>query len=281
MYTRANPLAVPDRCEVIEVWVADSTQWQNQLLVQGLGKYPLFAAYEADFDLDALLAAVTNKKPNVLLLSEDIDGKKGEGFKMARIIRYRVPGVRVAMLLDSSHPNAVLQAFRCGASGLVRRSGSLKQLAKCLECVHLGQIWASSAELQLVLEEFRDTSSSRRADIPPGIGLSKREREVVEHVSKGLSNRDIAMHLKLTEHTVKNYLSRVFEKLGVSSRLELLLYTFSSEKVLTSASAQIAPETKGQPDNSWRSNQTSRRDRKPNLSVSSSSFPLEFFVPEK
>jgi DNA-binding NarL/FixJ family response regulator len=52
---------------------------------------------------------------------------------------------------------------------------------------------------QLVLEEFRDTSSSRRADITPGIGLSKREREVVEHVSKGLSNRDIAMHLPNTQ----------------------------------------------------------------------------------
>jgi DNA-binding NarL/FixJ family response regulator len=91
--------------------------------------------------------------------------------------------------------------------------------------VYQGQIWATSTQLHTILDTFARIVPPR---FPSGDGpqaaLSKREREVAELVAEGLSNRDIASQLGLSEHTIKNYLFHIFEKLGMSSRVELVLY---------------------------------------------------------
>jgi DNA-binding NarL/FixJ family response regulator len=100
-------------------------------------------------------------------------------------------------------------------------------LPKCIECVHSGQVWANSSELHFLLEALSKPSLAHFrhfGDSP----LSARETDVVRCVAEGMTNREIARRLKLTEHTVKNYLFRIFDKLGVSSRVEVVLYALGS-----------------------------------------------------
>lgn len=133
------------------------------------------------------------------------------------------------MLLDASERTPVIEAFRCGARGVFCRTEPLKLLAKSIRCVHEGQIWASSAELQFVLEAMAEPVTMSFINASGESLLSARELDVVRCVAEGLSNREIAQRLTLREHTVKNYLFRIFDKLGVSSRVEVVLYALGSQ----------------------------------------------------
>jgi DNA-binding NarL/FixJ family response regulator len=121
----------------------------------------------------------------------------------------------------------VVEAFRTGARGVFCRSESLTSLARCIQCVSEGQIWANSKELRYLLEALGEALPLRVVDTRGAALLSRREIEVVRCVAEGLSNREIAQRLGLTEHTVKNYLFRIFDKLGVSKRVEVVLYAYS------------------------------------------------------
>ena len=92
----------------------------------------------------------------------------------------------------------------------------------------LGQIWASSRELAYLLDNFLQTPPARTLSENCSKLLTQREQAVVQLVADGMSNREIAAQLKLSQHTVKNYLFRVFDKIGVSSRVELVLCALSS-----------------------------------------------------
>jgi DNA-binding CsgD family transcriptional regulator len=130
---------------------------------------------------------------------------------------------RAVVLLDVREREQVIEAFRAGAKGAFCRADSMKSLFKCIRCVHSGQIWATSDELRFVLEALAESPPARA--MQRGIAeLTKREQDVVDAVAEGLSNREIAARLRLSEHTVKNYLFRIFEKLGVSNRVEVAFY---------------------------------------------------------
>jgi DNA-binding NarL/FixJ family response regulator len=211
----------------IRVLVADSTRMNSQLLADLLARDNRFQVLEVQISAEAILAAAENEKPDVILLSHLLDNHSGKGFRVARELRAAHPAIRIVMLLDRSERATAVEAFRAGASGIFCRSESLKLLPRCIVSVHAGQVWANSHELKYLLDALAQAMPSRpiaeRADVS---SLSKREQEVVRGVADGLSNREIAKNLGLTEHTVKNYLFRIFDKLGVSSRVEVVLYAF-------------------------------------------------------
>jgi DNA-binding NarL/FixJ family response regulator len=131
------------------------------------------------------------------------------------------------MLLDSIQGTVVVEAFRAGVRGIFSREQPFEALCKCIYVVSQGQVWANSNELKFVVNALARTSSSERLN---GQGakvqslLTKREAGIVRLVAEGLTNRDISQQLNLSEHTVRNYLFRIFNKVGISSRLELALY---------------------------------------------------------
>jgi two-component system, NarL family, nitrate/nitrite response regulator NarL len=198
----------------------------TQMLAHSLGRDERFAVVQAEPPGDAILALVESARTEVVLLSAVLEDDPSLGFRVARQLRGLHPETRVIMLLDVSERGVVVEAFRAGARGVFCRTATLETLAKCIQCAHSGQIWANSQELQYLLEAISDGMLVH----PPEGGslgsLSKRERDVVLCVADGLSNREIARRLNLTEHTVKNYLFRIFDKLGVSSRVEVMLYVF-------------------------------------------------------
>jgi len=103
----------------------------------------------------------------------------------------------------------------------------VKLLGKCLESVFEGQIWASSAEMQFVVDALVESPPIRVADSKGTPILTNQEQAVVHWMTEGLSNREIAGQLNLSEHTVKNYIFRIFDKLGVSKRVEVILYALN------------------------------------------------------
>jgi DNA-binding NarL/FixJ family response regulator len=228
-----------ENSERIRVLAADSSRMSSQLLADALAQDRQFEVTGMEPLPASILQAVAQQKPHVVLVSSSLEGSSTLGFDLTRQLRAAHVETRVILLMDSSTPAAVVEAFRCGAQGIFSRTESAKALAKCISSVHQGQVWANSAELRYLLEALRESEPMRLIDSRGDAILSKREQDVVRCVAEGLSNREIASRLKLTEHTVKNYLFRIFDKLGVSSRVEVVLYAFRCRKDLT-ASPQAA-----------------------------------------
>ena len=150
--------------------------------------------------------------------------------RLVRQIRSLHPEVRTIVLLDTLERGLVVEAFRSGAQGVFCRMDSFETLCKCIRCVHQGQVWAGSVELRFLIEALvedgRPVDSSREG----ARALSQRELQITRLVAEGFSNRQISQQLQLSEHTIKNYLFRIFEKLGVTTRVELTLYALRYAK---------------------------------------------------
>ena len=217
----------PDASDTIRVMAVDSTPMNSQLLAEALSKYKYLAVSQGTPDQTQIVAAVGTENPHVLLLSANLANDDEAGFKVAQSVRAQAPQTKLVILLDSSEARLVLEAFRCGVRGVFSRAGSLEALAKCVHSVHQGQIWANSSELGFLVDACSTAPAGQNLDAAAMPKLTKREGEVVRCIVEGLSNREIAARLTLTEHTVKNYLFRIFDKLGVSSRLELVLCALS------------------------------------------------------
>ena len=207
----------------LRVLAADSTAMNTQLLVEALARDAQFQMIESPSDKAAVLDLVEREKPHVVVISAKLGEDNAGGLDLLRGLRSQSPSPRVIMLLDASQRTAVIEAFRAGAQGVFCRTEPFRLLAKCIQCVDAGQVWASSTELQFVLEALTRPAMSHLRSNGASL-LSTREIDVVRCLAEGLSNREIAQRLKLTEHTVKNYLFRIFDKLGVSSRVEVVLY---------------------------------------------------------
>jgi DNA-binding NarL/FixJ family response regulator len=224
----------------IRVFAADNTSMNTQLLVEALGRDAQFAVSTTPSASAEILSAIKRERPQIALISAKQGSDSRAGFLLSREIRSASPSTRIIMLLDSSERAQVVEAFRCGARGIFCRTEPLKLLAKSIRCVHEGQIWASSAELHYVLEAMTEPLPMSFVSANGDALLSARELEVVRCVAEGLSNREIAQRLGLREHTVKNYLFRIFDKLGVSSRVEVVLYALGNQAPSAKAEPAVA-----------------------------------------
>lgn len=213
--------------EQVRVLAADSNAMSTQLLVEALARDAQFQMIEAASSGASILQLTKREKPHVVVLSVKLGENSSPNFELVRDLRAQSPSPRVIVLLDASERAAVIEAFRAGASGVFCRTEPFRLLAKCIQCVHAGQVWASSSQLQYVLEALnKPTLANFHRN--GGSLLSAREMDVVRCVAEGLTNREVAQRLSLTEHTIKNYLFRIFDKLGVSSRVEVVLYALGS-----------------------------------------------------
>lgn len=194
-----------------------------QLLADALQRGKRYEAAAAVTPAE-VMAALNRHRFDVLLLSTGLAKDATAVFRLAREIKTSRPEISVVMLLDTPQRDVVVEAFRSGARGVFCRSDSFQVLCKCIQCVHEGQVWANSSELLFVIEALLQPLQVESRGFPDSRSLSQREGEIACLVADGLSNRQISERLHLSEHTVKNYLFRIFEKLGVSTRVELALY---------------------------------------------------------
>jgi two-component system, NarL family, nitrate/nitrite response regulator NarL len=209
----------------IRVLVADSSRIHSQLLASVLQQDPDLVSISWDGSSSGLLSAVVSQNVDILAISSSFGGHAAAGLKIVRDLRCLHPQTKVVVLLDPQEAPLVTDAFRAGARGVFNRDGSVEMFCKCIHSVDRGEIWADNRGISLAVDALASIPIIRTIDFGGLNLLSKREFEVVQCVVQGMTNREIAERLRLSQHTVKNYLFRVFDKLGVSSRVELLFIT--------------------------------------------------------
>lgn len=227
----------------IRVIVACSNLITGGLLTRLLKTRPGFKVVASVSDKRNFLSSLKNTKADVMLVSADLPGGTDGGFAQMREISLQYPDLPWIVLLDRSDTQLVLDAFRAGASGVFSCADSnTRLLIKCLRRVAEGQIWADTPHLKSLLAAWRDHSLLARPSRGEPLSLlTAREESVVRLVAQGMSNREIADQLHLSEHTVKNALFRIFEKLGFSNRVELVLYAIAKLNQPAFPEASLAP----------------------------------------
>ncbi len=220
-------MSVANARESIRVLVADSTRMAVQLLSNAVERDRRCRVIDSVVTCSDAVRVVGREPIDVALIGTELDHTPHRGFDAVQQLHSFSSATKSIMLLDVTRPEFVVSAFRAGARGVFCRDESLDKLGHCIRSVHAGQIWANSEQLNHALNAL---SSGMLPETFAGGGsalLSEREQQVVRCVAEGFSNREIAERLKLSEHTIKNYLFRIFDKLGLSSRIEVALYAFS------------------------------------------------------
>jgi DNA-binding NarL/FixJ family response regulator len=192
-------------------------------------------ALEEDFDVVAqasdgrqVLDVLQQYEPDILLLDLKMPGLDG----LATLQRLQIAKnkTRVIVLTASDDKNVFVQAMKLGTSGIVLKQTATELLIKSIRKVHAGEIWLDSHTTAAVIRQFvanDEPPMPQPSSIQPERGrspLSQREREIVALVAQGFKNKEMAEKMFISEQTVKNHLHNIFDKLGVSDRLELALY---------------------------------------------------------
>jgi DNA-binding NarL/FixJ family response regulator len=203
-------------------------------------------ALEDDFQVVAqaqdgreVLEVLQQLEPDILLLDLRMPGLDGlETLQRLQAVKNKT---RVIVLTASDDKNEFVQAMKLGTSGIVLKQTATEMLIKSIRKVHAGEIWLDSHTTQAVIRQFVANEEPQQAlpqqpppqQAPPATSpmrdrerspLSQREREIVSLVAQGFKNKEMAEKMFISEQTVKNHLHNIFDKLGVSDRLELALY---------------------------------------------------------
>jgi two-component system nitrate/nitrite response regulator NarL len=209
----------------VSVFVADANCMKCQLMVAALQRSRhRIAVVGSAVDSSGIHMGLRENGADVAVVSSELRDGAITGLAVAREVRASYPSVHIIVMLDSCVPTLIVEAFRSGAHGVLSRDDSFEVLCKCIRRVYEGQVWANSEQLHFVIEALAKNAPAHINSVSGAKLLTNREESLVQLVAEGFTNRDISQQLKLSEHTVRNYLFRIFNKLGTSSRLELAVY---------------------------------------------------------
>ena len=205
--------------------IADASRLHCQLMATALrrNRYRFDVVCSVTESQEAL-RALKEKQPDVALIASNLRDGPLTGFKVLRELQACRSMVKAIMLIDSSERHIVIESFRRGAHGVISRDELFETLCECVRAVDQGQIWVRAEELHFIVDALVESISPRLLDAKGVALLTKQEQGIVRLVAEGLTNRDIARQMSLSENTVRNYVFRIFEKLGTSNRVELALY---------------------------------------------------------
>jgi DNA-binding NarL/FixJ family response regulator len=215
----------------ISVLIADADRLSANLIADGLtrGRHDISVVALSNTSSETI-RELERSQPDVALINAHLEDGPLKGYHVLQHLPSLSHKTVAVMLIPDSERDLVVDAFRGGARGVFCRLQPIKLLTKCIRTVHGGQIWANTQNLAFILEFLTRLKPLRLVKPGGGIGrLTPREAEVVHLLAEGLSTREISQKLALTEHTIRNYLSAIYDKLGVSSRVELALYAVARE----------------------------------------------------
>jgi DNA-binding NarL/FixJ family response regulator len=220
---------------------------QSKIRIVVADDHPIFRdglcrllALEEDFEVVAqasdgrqVLEILQQLEPDILLLDLKMPGL--DGLATLQRLQQARNKTRVIVLTASDDKNEFVQAMKLGTSGIVLKQTATELLIKSIRKVHAGEIWLDSHTTAAVIRQFVAAEEQQQQPVaaPPlqapqrdreRSPLSQREREIVALVAQGFKNKEMAEKMFISEQTVKNHLHNIFDKLGVSDRLELALY---------------------------------------------------------
>jgi DNA-binding NarL/FixJ family response regulator len=166
---------------------------------------------------------VRQLKPHVLLL--DLSLPKLSGLEVLAELSKLELQTRTIMLTAAIEREQVVEALQLGVRGIVLKHSALQLLLKSIRCVNEGEYWVGQEGVSDLIHALRRMMPSQGvSEAPRNFGLSSREMEVIALIVAGYTNKDLARELGISENTAKHHLTNIFDKLGVSNRLELVLY---------------------------------------------------------
>jgi DNA-binding NarL/FixJ family response regulator len=214
--------------EVVSVLVADSNQTQSQLLCGALRRQGAFKVAGCRAALSECLSVLEADPADVLVLADGITDDRERLYELLRGVHSTYPDLAIVLLLDNYDRELVVNSLRAGARGLFcLASMPFKSLCRCITSVYQGQYWTNTEQMRYVIDALSIGLSVHLINSRGRVVLTPREEQTVHLVTEGLNNREIARELNLKENTVKKSLLRIYDKLGVSNRVELVLYALS------------------------------------------------------
>jgi two-component system, NarL family, nitrate/nitrite response regulator NarL len=229
--TQEEPaLAAPSEATKIRIVVADDHPIFRDGLCRLLALEPDFEVVAQAQDGRQVLDVLQQHEPDILLLDLKMPGL--DGLATLQRLQTSKHKTRVIVLTASEDKNEFVQAMKLGTSGIVLKQSATDLLIKSIRKVNAGEIWLDSHTTAAVMRQFATgADETPTAGAPPSSSrererslLSQREREIVALVAQGFKNKEMAEKMFISEQTVKNHLHNIFDKLGVSDRLELALY---------------------------------------------------------
>ncbi len=211
----------------IRVFIADA----HPIVIEGLkgvlNQQPgIEVVGESSDGMDAI-EKIVQISPDVVLLDPKMP--RVDGLTVLRSIQTRAPQSKVILFTSTDNKEDSIEAMKLGCSGILQKDASVSMIEKSIHKVHQGEIWLDSNTTAAVFRSFAAPSEYPNNQLNGKLSreraqLSQREREIIILIAQGYKNKEIAEKMFITEQTVKNHLHNVFDKLGVSDRLELALY---------------------------------------------------------
>jgi len=219
----------PNKPDAIRIILADSQA------IYRVGIRKIFAVEDdlrvvAQADtLENLKAAIERFPTDVVIVEGAILGGKESAI---REILSVAPHVKLIVQASHSDENTTVEMYRSGVRGIVARSISPDLLVRCVRRIAAGETWIDNQSVNWVIEAYR---SQAAALVNPRTQprLSQKELAIISCITQGKRNKEIAFQLGTTEQVIKNYLRKIYDKLGVSDRLELALYCLHNKVIPT------------------------------------------------
>jgi DNA-binding NarL/FixJ family response regulator len=191
------------------------------MLSQLLNNQPDLQVVAEGRDEDHITNALTEASPSPQLLLFDYEALGPNSLSIIARLRRMKPEIRILVIATRSSDENVESVLRAGASGLVGKQLDFQTLLRAIRSVAAGEIWANRRATALTLEHLTELSTGE--PVPAGY-LTKREQQIVDGVTRGLRNKEIARQLNISEKTVKSHLNNIFQKLGLEGRFALALF---------------------------------------------------------
>ncbi len=215
----------------IRIVVADDHPVVRMGVRNMLANEPGFDVVAEANDGDDAITQTLEHEPDILLL--DLAMPRLPGLEAMRAIMGRSPRVKIILLTSTISTQQIIEALQIGARGIVLKDAVVGDLSRSLRAVISGDYWIGGERVVNLLHALRELTQ-KAAAMPERktYGLTPRELEVVNSIVEGCSNKDIAKEFTISEETVKRHLSNIFDKTGVSTRLELALFAIAHKLVV-------------------------------------------------
>jgi len=228
------------RPEIVRVLVVDSNQTESELLCGALRRQGTFKVASCRSELSECLSVLESDSVDVLALADSLADDRNRLYELLRGVHSGFPNLAIVLLLNNYDRELVVTSLRAGARGLFcLASMPFKSLCRCIISVHQGQYWTNTEQMRYLVDALSMSRSVRLINSCGEVVLTPREEHTVNLVTEALNNREIATEMNVKENTVKKSLLRIYDKIGVSNRVELVLYALSHSQQRSSEPLQF------------------------------------------